>query len=909
MKTKLKTILRLSVILLATSLMSTGCSKEDISNSDDKSLSPLILGTGGRQVSELSEGLSSRTMPGGNKWHSSDEIGVFMVSTQGTLPGNILSESGVAADNIKHSTTPHSTDASKASFEPLNNNEIIYYPKTGKVDIIAYHPHCVYGNDAGKITSDCIYNIDITDQNSEAKQVGIDMLYAKKVGIERSEAIVDLEFGHVMSKITLYIKAGNGVNISDISGINATDVLFKGMPVTAEIDLTDGACSSGNVSEGTVFSPLKAVSAPESYQASFTAILIPQAINEYTGRSININVGNRDYILEIPDTDVFAAGNHYTYQISVNKTNIIINSIDIVDWNLTLQEEVGVRAPGIYTSDDLVAFSSQWNATVSLTGADRKTAQNAVIADWSDNGQADGVIRVRADIDMSNVVNFAPIGSRTMTDNWGFTGTFDGGHFTISNLNVNRGTDNYAGLFGNIAGGKIRDVILDNCDITGNYHVGGISGSSSASSLISNCFVTGIKIMSNQNNAGGIVGNNDSGSIISGCVAQNITVATKANRSGGITGFNNGGIVSGCTMTGSYVTADQRNAAGIVGENNNGGVIDNCQVNGGSMTANITTGGIVGWNTGLGSEIQGCHVENAIMVSKDIQAGGIVGLNSSYAAIRDCSVIKTTIKAETDESGGIAGQNATNCIISGCLVTDISVTAVVDDGGGIAGQNNVGTIDNCRVENTTVTTNGNNAGGITGENSSDSYINGCSVTGTNITASYNSGGIAGLNYGSISGCPVSGGTLSSNQYSGGIVGYNNNIISACLVTGSTITANQSDCGGIAGYNYTNAIIVGCVSSPDEINADISKGVVIGNNEATVTTCYWGILGSLNAVGSGEVTDCGSFIRIGFGNFFDIGIVSTPIEAMNASIQSHHTTTPYRWESGGFGNYPITYKLN
>lgn len=882
---KFKLILKLMAAGFAVGLMAAGCAKDDMARQETVGSLPLLLSTGGERAVLPAQEVVSRTGNGGDEWLAMDKIGVYMTSDDKLLPEGILSEGGNAADNVKYDTRP-GIPASSASFAPSNTGETIYYPKTGNVNIVAYYPYCVSGSGTGEIGSDCIYNIDITDQSTEAKQAAVDALYAKKTGVEPSKNAVTLEFAHLMSKITLYVKAGEGVDAADISSLAASDVIFEGMPVSARIALASGTCTAGTVSGQAVFSPLKWASAPEGCQASFTAILIPQAANTYPGRKVAFESGGRDYVLEIPDTDEFAAGNHYVYRVSVKKTGIVIDCIDIMEWNCTPQEEIGVRAPGIYTAEDLVAFSAQWNATAEISDAAmRKTAQSTVISEWGDNGRSDGVVRVRADIDMSAAGNFDPIGSLVSGDNnWGFTGTFDGGNFTISNLRIDRGGDNYTGLFGHVTGGKVRDVILDNCNITGNNYVGAIAGLSNASSVISNCSVTGAMI----------------------------TAVSKY--SGGIAGVNNNSKLTGCSVTGTTVsTQTDWCSGGIAGVNNSNGEIDVCSVVGGAVTGKNTVGGAVGWNNN--GNIGSCHVGNVTVAANQNNAGGIVGDNTNSGIVAECSAAWVTVTAATYRSGGIAGWNTDpDSKIEDCLVDNGVIEANHNNSGGIVGEND-GIVNRCRVNEGTVTAN-ETSGGVVGWNTgSGASIAGCQVNAVVITAkTYQSGGIAGYNSLSsvINGCSVTKATVISDVfYAGGIVGLNSQdcIVSGCIVIDGTITAGDRS-GGIAGQNSDNAVICGSVASPDNVNigSGEDRGVLAGYNaDGIIRYCYWGEITGLDAVGEGMIIECGVFERTGFGGFFDMGdIGNTPIDRMNDAIQALNSSASYRWMSGGMGNYPVVY---
>ena len=78
----------------------------------------------------------------------------------------------------------------------------------------------------------------------------------------------------------------------------------------------------------------------------------------------------------------------------------------------------------------------------------------------SDTTYTDKYFKLTADIDLTDV-KWTPIG----TDDNPFTGTFDGGSFTISNLKSTGNASTYAGLFG-CNGGTIKNVYLDMVNIS-----------------------------------------------------------------------------------------------------------------------------------------------------------------------------------------------------------------------------------------------------------------------------------------------------------------------------------------------------------------------------------------------------------------------------------------------------------
>ena len=175
-----------------------------------------------------------------------------------------------------------------------------------------------------------------------------------------------------------------------------------------------------------------------------------------------------------------------------------------------------------------------------------------------------------------------PIGSETQP----YTGTFDGGGYTIRGLRVSKrnyynsnggGFDegNHAGLFGKLSGATVKNLTVTGY-VDGRFYVGGIAGYADDTTKLLNCRNECI-VVSGQSTypyasdpesairyAGGIVGYN-AGSVTACCNAGTVTGIDSV---GGITG-GGPGTVSDCYNVGA-VTASGQNAGGIAG---NGGTV------------------------------------------------------------------------------------------------------------------------------------------------------------------------------------------------------------------------------------------------------------------------------------------------------------------------------------------------
>ncbi|SHJ26919.1 The GLUG motif-containing protein [Geosporobacter subterraneus DSM 17957] len=171
-----------------------------------------------------------------------------------------------------------------------------------------------------------------------------------------------------------------------------------------------------------------------------------------------------------------------------------------------------------------------------------------------------------------------------------FTGTYDGNGFTISNLTINR-SEMYQALFGYLAPeGIVRNIGLDNVNITGNSFVAALVSFNEGSIL--NCYSEGS--VSANNNMGGLVG--QSNGEIAGCYTEGLVKGLDNNYNnyyfGGLVGRTNGAIIENCYST-AEVQGD-RNVGGLVGLHFSS-TVKNCYAMG-SVTGSSELGGLIGNN-------------------------------------------------------------------------------------------------------------------------------------------------------------------------------------------------------------------------------------------------------------------------------------------------------------------------
>lgn len=217
---------------------------------------------------------------------------------------------------------------------------------------------------------------------------------------------------------------------------------------------------------------------------------------------------------------------------------------------------------------------------------------------------------VIADIDMSSVCgstlgSWVPIGLDTCR----YTGVFDGGNHTISNIYISGSSVEGQGLFGIVKGANIKNVIIGSGNIISKANcTAAIAGF--ATGTISNCH-NFAHVESNKKFAGGIVGYLGANSKIELCHNEGEIKGTNSDK----TQFGVGGI-GGAVSTNSVVN-DCYNLGKVTGQSSR-------------------VGGIVG--SAENCSISNCYsYADVASLSKDY-GGGICAIASDYpkTSVKDC---------------------------------------------------------------------------------------------------------------------------------------------------------------------------------------------------------------------------------------------------------------------------------
>lgn len=248
-------------------------------------------------------------------------------------------------------------------------------------------------------------------------------------------------------------------------------------------------------------------------------------------------------------------------------------------------------------------------------------------------------INITADIDLGEHL-WLPIGSSI---NLAFKGNLEGNEHTISNLFVNRPSNDFSGLFGAVISAEIKNLNIDTAIIHGQGTVAALTANLSTNSLVENCHVTNAKVYSDSGWNGGVAGG-IAGGLLSGSTIK------KSSYSGEVHGGDQiGGLVGTAWDT---TLIEESFSEGLVsGDNIVGGLVGYCTWNFPPQpnTTNVVRN----------------SYSRANVVATGIIAGGFYGSPEMNAAIENC-YSTGTVDAPNAEgtAGGFIGKIIQETIVT-----------------------------------------------------------------------------------------------------------------------------------------------------------------------------------------------------------------------------------------------------
>lgn len=245
-------------------------------------------------------------------------------------------------------------------------------------------------------------------------------------------------------------------------------------------------------------------------------------------------------VTPVDDDAVLTRAGGWSATVAKNGTDITVTvtpdqaGFALLDVSLIRTDGSKLTASRLLKLDLGYSFDQSSNTATVYTADGLRAVADLV----NDDGQTGLNITLANDIDLTGEA-WTPIG---LDDSRSYTGTFDGDGHTITGLTVT-GSFQYAGLIGYLYGGTVKNVAVEDVDITNSYGdeaAGGVVGNNYGTVMVchSSGTITGSK------DVGGVVGMNRGGNIIA-CYSM-CTVTATNGVAGGVVGWHDRGETTAC---------------------------------------------------------------------------------------------------------------------------------------------------------------------------------------------------------------------------------------------------------------------------------------------------------------------------------------------------------------------------
>lgn len=194
------------------------------------------------------------------------------------------------------------------------STESKFYPSDkAAIDLYALHGN-FYSAPTGAFQTEISGYSVLANQSVKSNYAKSDLLYATKSGVSPQESAVELVFKHMLSKIEINLKAGNGIDLSHLSSIKILNTKLK-VDVTLNKDesATTSVVLSSSDNDATDITPYQTSDADGVYAE---AIVIPQ---EVSGTFVEVTVGGTPYYYTIP-TQTLQGGYKYILNLTVGES-------------------------------------------------------------------------------------------------------------------------------------------------------------------------------------------------------------------------------------------------------------------------------------------------------------------------------------------------------------------------------------------------------------------------------------------------------------------------------------------------------------------------------------------------------------------------------------------------------------
>ena len=213
----------------------------------------------------------------------------------------------------------------------LSGVNLMYWPVTGNLDIYALHTNATLSGNTYPTT--ILTHTVNTEQTSLAAYARSDLLYAKSPNVVKTPGAVNLTFYHLLSKLQVAVRIGEGLTAADITGLTiggtkpeATFTLAKTTAANA-VAIT----AAGTVSTMTIGRDISTDFTTDNIRYN-EAIIVPQTLTANTVFiTVKLSAGG-DLVYRIPAGGItFQSGKKYEYQITATRQGLTLTAT-ISNW-------------------------------------------------------------------------------------------------------------------------------------------------------------------------------------------------------------------------------------------------------------------------------------------------------------------------------------------------------------------------------------------------------------------------------------------------------------------------------------------------------------------------------------------------------------------------------------------------
>lgn len=319
-------------VMLA-ALMMAGCSNEVEEQVMDSRRVPL-------QINGDINMLMTRAAD--DHWDEKDAIGVYMVSADNSIVGDVSNYRYVVIDK------------DNGNFSPDGETNTAYFPESGDaVNVVAYYPQ-------GNVVENKL-SLDLANQNEQPR---IDLMSAKAEGASKNNPAINLEFKHRLTK--LFFKIEGDVNTD---GINAT-ISNQYTKIQYDILNDNLLIADGSEKENIVMKYWNL----DNYRFTEAIVLPNEENNSAVDRELTFQLNEKIFKATISNTTTFEPGKKYTYTVKFETTpsgniNVSITGVNVKNWDDGEISGGNIIVPGTLKFDKLYLASgfTDWGRPYEMT--------------------------------------------------------------------------------------------------------------------------------------------------------------------------------------------------------------------------------------------------------------------------------------------------------------------------------------------------------------------------------------------------------------------------------------------------------------------------------------------------------------------------------------------------------------